>query len=281
MKKITGLNTGLIALGLVLSCTYSTGVLAVGDETFRFDVGGSINQINSEVKINGKLRGNNAKIDLEDDLNFDDETTVYVINAAWRFADRHRLSLQYTPIDRDSSASASHDIEYKDTVIHTGGYISAESEVDIFDFNYIYSAYKGDNLEVGLSAGVYWISLDFTLEAQGLIEDENGVVEFQDDYKDSATADAPLPLLGVSLAYQLSKRWELSGSFRYFEADIGDYNGNIYSAQLRTDYFLTDNFTMGLSMGTFNLDVTADDKEWEGNFGWDYTALQLYLSARF
>ncbi|WP_101759521.1 hypothetical protein [Oceanicoccus sp. KOV_DT_Chl] len=278
MKNNKRFNLMLLT-AICTSFLSSNPASASGDETFVIDIGSSLNQFNSDIKVNGSSRG--TKIDLEDDLNFDDETNINVIKVAWRFADKHRLSMQYTPINRDSTAILDEDIEFQDTVIFADGVVTAKSEIDIFDINYTYSFYRSDKFEAGLSTGIYWLSLDFSLEASGLIMNEEGVVAIQDDYKNKVSAEAPLPLIGISATYQLGRNWDLAANLRYFEASIGDYNGDIYSAQIRTNYYVTNNIGLGLSLASFSLNVAADDPDWDGAFGWDFTALEAYLTMRF
>jgi len=277
MRKFPGLYP-VLALILFQQAAHAR---AIGEERFTLSAGGSISKFNSDLKVNGKDRGNNAEVDVEDDLGQDEDVDFYALKAIWRFADRHRLSLEYSPFSRDSRTQLENEFEFEDTVISSGSAISTDSDFAIYDVNYIYSFYKSSDMEIGVSGGIYWIGLDFDVQASGFIEDENGDIAFDDNYSNSVSTDAPLPLLGFYFDYQLSQRWELHSGARYFSAEIDDYDGYILSLLVGVEYSVLDNVSLGLSVSRFELDVKANEDSFNGEFGWEYSGAQLYLKALF
>src|SRR6056297_2503909 len=187
MRKFPGLYP-VLALILFQQAAHAR---AIGEERFTLSAGGSISKFNSDLKVNGKDRGNNAEVDVEDDLGQDEDVDFYALKAIWRFADRHRLSLEYSPFSRDSRTQLENEFEFEDTVISSGSAISTYSDFAIYDVNYIYSFYKSSDMEIGVSGGIYWIGLDFDVQASGFIEDENGDIAFDDNYSNSVSTDAP------------------------------------------------------------------------------------------
>lgn len=266
---------------LTLLPMVSSDALALGDETFTLVVGGSLSQFNSEIMVNGKVRDNNARIDLEDDLDLDEDIDFVVAKAVWRFYDRHRISVEYNPFSRKSQVTLDEDLEFEDNVIHAGGDVSTESRFRIFDINYIYSFYQTPELEIGVSGGIYWVDFTFETNASAFIEDENGTLEYDDSYSNSVKSDLPLPLLGVYLNYQLAKNWELYSGLRYFDAEFDAYNGSIVNLVAGIDYSLMDHLAVGLSVASFDLKAGADENNFNGELGWEYSGAQLYLKLQY
>lgn len=274
-------NRVLYGLIFIICAMSPPKVYALGDDTFTFSVGGSISTFDSEITVDGEARNNNASIDIEDDLGQDEDASFVALRALWRFADRHRLSVEYSPFSRESSTALERQFEFEDTVINTGANISTDTDFSIYDVNYIYSVHKSEHAEVGLSAGIYWMDLSFEIEASGVITDAEGNTEFQSNYSDGVSSDMPLPLLGIYFDYEFAPRWQLRAAGRYFEADIDDYDGSITSLLAGVEYNVWKSLSLGVSATHFDLDVGADKDSFRGEFGWRYTGGQLYLKAQF
>lgn len=277
-------RSGLLPALIVLSTPLlllPASAHALGEETFSIATGGSITKFNSEIRVNGDVRDNNAKVDIEDDLGQNEDVDFVAIKAFWRFADRHRISLEFNPFSRSSRTTLDETFEFQDNAIQAGAALSTDSEFYIYDINYIYSFYQTPEMEIGISGGIYWMDLDFEVNASGYIEDENGSVSFDSDFEDSASADVPLPLLGFYFDYQLANNWQLHSSARYFSANIDNYEGSITSLLVAIDYTFWQTVALGLSVARFEIDAEADESNFTGEFGWQYSGAQLYLKAQF
>ncbi|WP_165856870.1 porin family protein [Marinobacter sp. JSM 1782161] len=278
---VVGLKASLYALLFLLCSMSPASVQALGDDTFTLSVGGSISRFDSDITVNGETRDNNASIDIENDLGQEDDVDFVSVRALWRFAERHRLSVEYSPFSRESSTVLDRDFEFEDTVINAGANVTTDSRFYIYDVNYIYSLYKSQSMEVGVSAGVYWVDLDFDVQASGVISDSDGSAEFQNNYRDSVSSDMPLPLFGLYFDHEFAPGWQLRAAGRYFEADIDDYDGRITSMLVGVEYNVWKPLSIGVSATHFDLDVGADKDRFRGEFGWRYSGGQLYLKTQF
>lgn len=254
---------------------------ALGNDRFTLAAGSSITKFNSQIIINGDVQDNNTKVDLEDDLGQKENVDFLALKAYWRFADRHRISLEFNPFSRDNHNTLDKNFDFEDNSIQAGASISTESNFAIYDINYIYSFYQTPDMEIGVSGGIYWMDLEFEISASGFIEDENGVVTFDDSFKDNVSADVPLPLVGFYFDYQLAEHWELHSAARYFQANIDNYEGSITSLLVAIDYNIWKALSIGLSVARFELDVETDESNFRGEFNWEYSGAQFYLKAAF
>ncbi|WP_148862791.1 TonB-dependent receptor [Marinobacter fonticola] len=274
-------NALFFTLIVLMLCLPPEKAYGLGEETLTLSVGGSISEFDSDISVDGKTRNNNASVDIENDLGQEEDVNFLALRAVWRIGKRHRLSVEYSPFSRESSTDLDRDFEFEDTVINAGASISTDTDFHIYDVNYIYSLYKTQNIEVGASAGVYWMDLAFDIKASGQISDSQGNTQFENDYRNGISSDMPLPLVGVYFDYEFAQRWQLRTAGRYFNANIDDYDGNITSLFVGVEYNVWKSLSLGVSATHFALDVGADKDNFKGEFEWSYSGAQLYFKAQF
>ncbi len=267
--------------------TANSSAMAGKDTRFQLNLGSSINTFDSDLRTDSKIEGFNKSIpiDMEKDLNFDEDVKINWLSGYWRFASRHRIRFEYLPISRSSSGNITQDIDFNGSTIKAGAQVSTDFDTYIYDVNYIYSVYQGDKLEVGLTAGLYWMDVDIDIKAQGNVdiadEAQSQVIEFYEEYSDSVSVDAPVPLFGIGLSYAITPRWGVNAGARYLDVDIGDYEGRVVSLLASTDYFFTKHFGTGLSVGTFDMQIEGEGRDLKGTIDWAYDGAQAYLSIAY
>ncbi|MEH6556908.1 MAG: hypothetical protein V7459_02865 [Oceanicoccus sp.] len=258
---------------------------AIAQDKFRLSLGSSVNDFNSEIRVDSKNLPTAQPINLEDDLRFDENVDIDWLSGHYRFSEKHRVRFEILPINRSATAALTDDIEFEDDIVKAGAFVRSDFNTTIYDINYMYSFYRNDKWELGVTAGLYWMDVEIELEASGDIQvrtpDGSGDISFQDDYKESEQAHAPLPLFGLSANYQITPNWSLAAGIRYLDVSIGDYSGTFTSFIASTSYFFTEHLGVGLSIGDFDLDVRGDGSDYRGKFEWSYEGAQAYLTMRF
>ena len=135
----------------------------------------------------------------------------------WRIADKHRLSLAYTQIDRSSELASQKDIELEGNTILAGASLSSSVKTHVFDIGYIYSFYKRPNIELGVTAGLYWMnSLAEVAGSGNVILEGDDQEQLVNSFSSSQRLIAPLPLLGITADYALNDKWIVRGTARFF-----------------------------------------------------------------
>ena len=249
---------------------------------YRVSMGGSIQTFDTDIIVRSQDESINKEVDLEDDLGFDTNVQAGWLRGVYRMANRHRLSLTYTPIRRTASAVSEKDINIEDNIIRAGASIETSARTDIFDIEYLYSFYKSRNIEASVSGGLYWLYYKFELNAAGEIviggtEEE----DIRTDYATDLRLHAPLPLLGLSGTYEVNPRWNLHAAARYFYVAINDIEGQLISAGLGTDYYFTKHWGIGLSLSTFSLDVEKDGIVFKSALTYKFDGAQLYIVYKY
>lgn len=269
-------------LVLVVLCVAVSPAGADFDETYKLTVGGLITDFETSLRINSRDNSIDEKIRLEDDLGFDSTVQSGWIRGFWRMAPRHRLSLLYTQFSRSSESISTTDIEVDGSVIKAGAFIGSSAKTHLFDIEYIYSFYKRPNIELGISAGLYWLNSVVELAAAGeVIFEGETQPEFRGDYQANQRLVAPLPLIGLALGYELNNKWRVKATARFFDVTINDIDGYIFSSNLGAEYYFNSHVGLGAALVWFDLSVKYNGVVLINTLEYEYAGAQAYLSFKY
>jgi len=272
LTKHVTLLSGLFYSDLGIADINEMYHLAIGTNLEIYDTGLSINSNNKPTN----------KIDLEDDFGYDNRISTLWVNAWYRVGNLHRIRMTYTPLSRSAQNISTQDIIIEDTTIRAGAEVSTKTRTDILDFSYIYSFHKSPELELGISAGIYWLLNSTTIEASGQIQSENAdTPSFVNDYFSNQKLQAPMPLIGLSAIYEITHRWRAHAAIRYLSVQVNDIDGKISSMELGTEYYFNDNWGAGLSINYFDLKVNAGRLLTNTTLNWAHNGAQVYVSFKY
>ncbi len=267
---------------LLPACLAAFPVMAAFDETYKLNVGGLVTNFETSLRINSRDESIDEEINLEDRLGFDSQVRLGFIRGFWRMAERHRLSLLYTPVRRTSELTSQNDVVIGGNTIKAGAYIGTSVRTHIFDFEYVYSFYKRPQTELGVTAGLYWMNSVVELNAAGeVIFEGETTPEFRTDYQADQRLIAPLPLIGLIGAYEFNDKWRVKAAARFFDVTISDIEGYIFSASLSTEYYFTRHIGLGASLASFDLSVKHNGVVFINTLAYEYAGLQAYMTFRY
>lgn len=268
--------------GLFLSLILIQPAQAAIDEIYRLSIGANLASYNTDLSINSQDFNIDSIIDFEDDLGYDKDVNGSWISGWYRVGDLHRIKLTYTPLNRSSRITNTKDIVINNTTIKAGASVFADTSSDIFDFSYIYSFHKTDQLELGLSAGVYWLSNKTRFLAVGQVQGSGeDQPSFKGDYFSEQKLQAPMPLIGFSADYEIMPSWRVRGAIRYLRVQLNDIDGRIFSAEIGTEYYFSDNLGIGASLASFDLEVEVKNLYSSTALGWSHNGMQIYMIFKY
>ncbi len=263
-------------------CIATTPVLADLDETYKLTVGASVSDYDTKVRINSRDDSIDNEIDLEDVLGFDSEVRLGWLKGTWRLADRHRLNLLFLPFRRSSEKTTTRDIDIGGNIISSGASIGASAKTNVFDIEYDYSFYKRPDIELAITAGFYWMNILTEITAAGQVTiNGSDQSEFRRDYQANQRIIAPLPLLGLSVDYEIVPQWRVRAAARYFDITVNDVEGRILSLNLETEYYFTKHVGAGASITSFDLTVRQDGVVFFNTLTYQYNGLQAFLVLKY
>ena len=266
----------------IILCITVLPVQADFDERYRLDIGGSVLDFDSKIRINSRDDSVDKEINLEDTIGLTSQVQLGFVKGTWRMGDRHRLSLLYTPIRRTTEVNTANDVEVGGNIIKAGATLNVSVNTHVFDIEYLYSFYKRPDLELGISAGIYWMNSLTEVNASGqvIIEGSNQE-EFRSDFQSNQRLVAPLPLLGLSASYEINPQWLAHAYARYFDITISDIEGRIVSFNIKTEYFFTDHVALGAGLASFDVNVKYNGVVLINSLGYAYTGLTAYMVLKY
>lgn len=252
------------------------------DETYKLNVGGTVTNFDTSIRINSRDDSIDNEIDMEEGLGFDSTVRLGFIRGFWRMAERHRLSVLYTPLRRTSELTLQKDIDVGGNIIKSGAYVDASVRTHVFDIEYLYSFYKRPNIELGVTAGLYWMNSTAELSAAGeIILEGSDVPEFYSDYQANQRLIAPLPLIGMVAGYEINESWRLKAAARFFDVTISNIDGYLLSYSLATEYYFTKHVGAGLSLASFDVRVQHNGVVFFNTLSYQYNGIQAYLAFKY
>ena len=244
----------LIFVGLLLT----TSLFAEAEDKFKINIGGMY-VTTSETEISFSPRGaGSIKIDTADQLGHEYKTNVFYIDGFYRFNDKHSISLGYFGVDNKGFNKITKDLEWDNSVISAGAEVESYLNIDIFRFDYGYSFYHNEDIELMLTAGIHLTNFALGLSAKGTVDSGSGPV-YTESYKNSESLLAPLPTIGFKGEYTIiPKKLFATYNVDYFYLEYDNYDGSLINTSLGLEYRFIDNFGVGIGFDNTIMEVGAD-----------------------
>ena len=281
------MKTKALIVGLLFCvCVWAMPVWAEGDggehgpwEKFGVNLGVFVSAIDSNVRIG---TGVGVDLDVEQLLGLDSDTSVFRIDALWRFSDnrRHRVDLSWFSFRRNGTRTVGEDFTIEDPdgneiTIGAGSEVSAFFNLDIYQVAYSYSFFQDDRADLAIQGGAYIMPIDVGIKVTGLVDDEG-----------SQRFTAPLPVLGLRMDFAITPNWFIRTGSQVFYIEYEQFKGSLVSVKGAVEYVPWKHFGVGLGFDTFALELEAEGQEWpeldlRGDVRFKYTGVQLYLRYFF
>ena len=236
------------------------------DHTLAVSVGGQLlDNYETGIRLSTSSGSVGTDIDMEDDLGFDGSSEVLRLDADWRIAGRHGLSLSYFDVSRRASKLITTEIRFGDVVFPINTELSARFAFSVIKLAYHYLVVARERWDLGLSLGFHALDLSFGLEATGIGRTEE------------ADALAPFPVIGLYGAYALNDRTRLALVAEAFALEIDDNSGTLIDGRLNLDYDVSNHWGIGIGYNLFDLGVDLEESNFLGSLGWRYDGVLIYV----
>jgi hypothetical protein len=272
-------SLGTCAAALLLASSSALADDAPDLLTDNFQVAIGTFAISSEpsVQLNGEA-STGDKVDFDEKLGGGDEQRVR-LDSHWRFGDtgRHKVKLIGFSMSRDRTSTIDEEFEWGGDVYPVDAEVKAEFKFTVIEAAYEYAFLQRDNYELNASIGLHYTSMDASLKAEAASSGGTLVT----DLDNSASVDAPLPVIGLRGMWDLSHNFWLDATAQFFALSIDDYDGNLQDYRLLLTWQPKKWAGIGLGYSRFSVDVDVDKDDFNGSLDWTYSGPILYYSASF
>lgn len=250
-----------------------------GEEKNRYR-GGSIrigafwvSQFNTEITLRTADIPIGIFIDLESDLGLDDSVAVPRGAFSYRFSKHHQVNVGYFRIHRDRTFRLDEELEIGDEVFPIGIEVRPWSNVAVYKATYTWIFYDSDKVTLGASFGLNVIDFDVGVEAR--TDNLGGRL-----IRETADVTAPLPIFGLRLAYNVSKKVTLGVTSDSLVVEYGKYSGTFLDAYAIVTWQFAKHFSVGGGINFLNMDVNVDE-EFVGSIRHNYRGVTAFGGFHF
>jgi hypothetical protein len=275
--------------GFGASCTCALALLATaptalaGDapdlltDSFQVAIGTFAISSEPSVQLNGEA-STGDKVDFDEKLGGGDEQRVR-LDSHWRLGDtgRHKVKLIGFSMSRDRTSTIDEEFEWGGDVYPIDAKVKAEFKFSVIEAAYEYAFLQRDNYELNGSIGLHYTSMDASLKAEAA--SSGGTLTA--DIDNSASVDAPLPVIGLRGMWNLSHNFWLDATAQFFALSIDDYDGNLQDYRLLLTWQPKKWAGIGVGYNRFSVDVDVDKDDFNGSLDWTYSGPIIYYSASF
>jgi hypothetical protein len=97
----------------------------------------------------------------------------------------------------------------------------------------------------------------------------------------TATATAPLPVIGARGLWQFSPHWYFDGQAQFFAVKVDNVDGHISDVRAGVTRMFGSHFGVGLGWNQFVTRVNLNKPSFEGSLRWRYSGAMLYVTGSF
>jgi hypothetical protein len=246
-------------------------------DSFQVAVGTFIITSEPSVQLNGEVSSGD-EVDFDEKLGGGDAQRVR-LDSHWRFGDtgRHKVKLIAFSMNRDRRSTIDEEFEWGGDIYPVNAKVDAEFRFSVIEAAYEYAFWKRDNYEINGSIGLHYTSLDASLKAEAT--SSGGALDA--DLDNSASVDAPLPVIGLRGMWDLSHDFWLDATAQFFALSIDEYDGNLQDYRVLVTWQPKKWLGIGLGYNRFSVDVDIDKSSFDGSLDWTYSGPMIFYSASF
>lgn len=207
--------------------------------------------------------GANVKVEdenLQQSLDTTESQSTGILNLRWRYTENWSFAANLWTTSNDSRETLNKDYQNpfgdEGEVFLKGSFIGSGIDTSIARLFWGRSFSGSAKTDWGVGLGLHWMEIDAYVEGQLSVAGAGGsVAEFQ---RESASAAAPLPNLGIWYMYSWSPKWVVITRLDWLDVTFDEFSGSMFDASVGVNYQMSDHFGVGLAVNAFDLNVAVD-----------------------
>lgn len=211
-------------------------------------LGAFIVDTNSDLELGLGGGAFSVKVDAEELLGLEKNFTVFRADGFWRITRRNRVDFTFYQLKRDGDTFLGVNIPGFGPI---GSRVKTDFDMSILRGSYAWSFFKNEHFDLGISAGLYGMDVDFKIQNEspggGRIEETDFTV--------------PLPVIGLRGNFALTPKWFIRQSFDYFYVNFGDYEGQLVQFTAAVEWNAMKHFGLGLGYNYVQMGLDYDGSD--------------------
>jgi hypothetical protein len=269
-----GAATCAAALLLAAPAALAEGEPSLLNDRFEIALGTFGIDSQPTIELNGSA--GSARVDFDEEIGGGDSFRGRV-DAQWRFAERHKVQFAAFGLSQSRERRINQEIDWGDVTYPVDATVKFETSFYVIEGVYDYSFVRRDTWELGASIGLHWTHFEGSLKARA--EDSGGALDA--DVSESASVDAPLPVIGLRGLWSLSHDFWLAASAQFFALSINEYDGNLQDYRAFVTWQPSRWLGVGVGYERFAVDVDVDKNDFNGSLDWTYDGPMIFYNVSF
>jgi len=241
------------------------------NDRFSFSIGGFLLDTDTKIRVDGQAI-NGSEVDAGRDLGLQDADRVR-IDAYWRMTPRQKLRLMYFDTSAEGRRVLDQEIDFNGQVFPVNIEVRGKIETTVTSLSYEFDFLQSDTYELGGTFGIH--NLGFDMSLSGTVNGMSGAIQ------SSASADGPLPVLGLHGVWRINDKFYLDGGLQFFKISVSPYDGSVTDFNVSGVWQFTDHFGVGAGWNQFRTKLEVDGDRFNGEMTWKYGGARIFLTASF
>ena len=232
------------------------------------------------LQANGPA-GSGSSLDFEDDLGGETSGNLGRADILFRFNSRHAVGGTWYKLNRDGDLTAQQDFNWDGLTFRAGAAVHTDFDIELFRLWYMWSFYRGEDLELAFSPGVYLARLEANIRGTLTVADTDGPLVMASAGTGNEDLTLPLPSFGLIGNYKITPRLTANVRGDGFYLAVDEWSGWMAEAYVGLDYRVLQNFSLGAAYDFFAVNVERDNttQGWQVDNYWNI--VYLYASLYF
>jgi hypothetical protein len=270
-----------LLLGLSLAARAALAFDSVaGDpilDRFNIDVGTFFYGTGTTITFNGQYGERGTPIDAERTLGLH-EADRFRLDAYWRFTKHQRLRVAYFEADRHATKTIDQTLQYGNVTFPVNASVSTQNNASIAELFYEFDFLVLENFSLGVDLGVHNIDFGMKLSATTNVP---GMTPSTVTVSQNASADGPLPMIGMSAIWRVSPQFYFTASAQGLKVTVNPYSGSFQDYGGTVVWQPFKHFGIGGGYDLFLLDAGVNKSSFNGHLTWRYSGPRAFISGSF
>ena len=242
---------------------------SMAEDRVELELSGFRSSSGMDLRVDSITLGQGTQIDLDEDLGFGDAFEIGRGDLRVRVTERNRFALSWFGFEERRDERIDETIEFRDVVYDIDTVVRAGLKVDVARAAWMWSPLRNERHELSLLGGLHWLDIEIFLTS-----DDGQLAE-------RAQADTVLPVFGLEYRLRFDERWSLDLRGEYFQAEIGDWDGDVFEYGAGVAFHATDHLALRLGYLAFEVDATVSRSRYSGDIRAHYRGPQFGAIVSF
>ncbi len=220
-----------------------------------------------------------TSVDLEDDLGFKANDSVFRFDGLFRISRRHQIGVSWFSLNRSTTKTIEKEIVWDEYIFNAGVNTRSRFDMDLYKIRYRYMVLQESRLELGIGGGISFMAFDFGLAGRARISSGG-----EDDFIEADWSQSPafpVPAIGADVRWAILGNLFLGGDISYLQGSYDDQEARYSDVIVSLNWFPWRHVGFGVTYNWVKITYQDHGKHFTGRFDYRYSGAVIALNFIF